>query len=56
MVEWYVDEIVLIDSTWGGQSFETESGVPEGAIVTDEMTDGYLEIEATSVALITLQK
>lgn len=39
-------------STWAGQSFETESGAAEGDIETKDISDGWLHIEASSVAMV----
>ncbi|KIY54080.1 hypothetical protein I307_06599 [Cryptococcus deuterogattii 99/473] len=38
--------------TWAGQSFDTEDGKPTGQVTQESLNNGVLEIEASSVALI----
>jgi hypothetical protein len=38
--------------TWANQSFETESGKPEGTVVEEPLHNGVVSIDASSVALI----
>ncbi|KAH8602060.1 hypothetical protein B0O99DRAFT_499955 [Bisporella sp. PMI_857] len=39
--------------TWAGQSFETISGRPEGAVVNETVQGGVFSLPASSIALIT---
>lgn len=38
--------------TWGDQSFETKSGKPAGEENQEVITEGELEVEASSVVLV----
>ncbi|WVO24674.1 uncharacterized protein IAS62_006051 [Cryptococcus decagattii] len=38
--------------TWAGQNFDTEDGKPTGKVTEESLNNGVLEIEASSVALI----
>ncbi|KAK1983634.1 hypothetical protein LZ30DRAFT_780443 [Colletotrichum cereale] len=40
--------------TWGGQSFETLSGQPDGAVETEDVQNGSLILPASSIALLTI--
>jgi hypothetical protein len=41
--------------TWAGQNFATDSGLPSGKVVTQNVKNGQINTLATSVNLITLQ-
>lgn len=42
--------------TWAGQSFEGENGKAAGQVVSEPITDGSFNIEASTIVLVELKK